>query len=84
MNRRGRPIGKGKPFAPVPLHGLRAARIAAGETLEQAGALIGVNKSHMGKFETGATRLDVARALVLARHYRIPIESFIDYSARRF
>lgn len=75
---RGRPIGTGKPFAPVPLKGLRKARLAAGENQEQAGALIGVNKSHFSKIEIGQTRLDIARALVLARHYGVPIESFIE------
>lgn len=75
---RGRPIGTGKPFVPIALNGLRKARIAAGENQEQAGALIGVNKSHFSKMEIGQTRLDVARALVLARHYGIPIESFIE------
>lgn len=74
---RGRPAGApAKPFKPFPLPGLRAARLAAGDTLEAMGELLGANKSHASKIELGQVRLDVERALVLARHYGLPVERF--------
>lgn len=74
---RGRPAGaEPKPFEPFPLPGLRAARLRAGESLAQLGRVLGVNKSHASKIELGQVRLDVERALKLARHYGIPVERF--------
>lgn len=78
QRKRGRPPGSGAKFVPVPLPGLKAARLAAGETLLEAGQRIGVNAAHMRKLEAGTVRLDVARAAVLARGFRITIESMLE------
>lgn len=77
---RGRPAvgrGNGKPAEMTPLPGLRLAREAAGETLDDMGALLGVNRSHASKIELGQVRLDVGRAVRLARHYGVAVESFL-------
>lgn len=79
--KRGRPAvgrGNGKPAQSTPLPGLRQARERAGESQAQAGAVVGVNKSHMGKIEQGQVRLDVGRALALARHYGITVEQMAE------
>ena len=67
----------GKSALAIPLDGLKAARIAAGETLQQAGARIELTKSHYAKAESGAVRLDIARLAVLARAYGVTLESFL-------
>jgi len=41
------------------------------------GAAIGVTKSHYGKFESGALRLDVRRAKTLADKLGIQMESML-------
>jgi len=56
---------------------LRAARIAAGHTLQSAGEMIGVSKAHYGKIERGLNRLDVARAVQIARLLGVSVESFL-------
>lgn len=47
-------------------------------TQEEAGALIGVNKSLYGKFENGKNRLDVFRASVLAHRLQCSIDDFFE------
>lgn len=79
--KRGRPAGSGSKFDPVPLPGLKAARLAAGESLLAAGQRIGVNAAHMRKLEAGTVRLDVARAATLASAYKLPVESFLSDKA---
>lgn len=74
---RGRPVGSRKPMPVAPLAGLNAARTSAGLTLEQCGEVLGVNKAHMSKIERGVVRLDVARAVRLARWLGVSVESFL-------
>ncbi|WP_243455983.1 helix-turn-helix transcriptional regulator [Sphingosinicella sp. BN140058] len=74
---RGRPRGPAKPFVPIPLRGLRALRIEASLTLENVGALLDVNRAHYRKFETGAVRLDINRAKILADYFGVPIEGLL-------
>lgn len=74
---RGRPVGSGKKFEPVPLPGLTHWRVHFGETRLTAGERIGVNASHMRKLELGTVRLDLARAKVLADAYSVPVEWFL-------
>lgn len=78
--KRGRPpgaAGKAVKLNP-PLPGLRAARIAAGVSMADLGAAIGVNKSHMSKIELGQTRLDLGKAAILARALGITIDSMME------
>lgn len=77
--RKGRPprarSSRRKEARPVPLPGLRAARVAAGDTQETAGHLIGATKAHYGKYELGRVPLDLTSAALLARRYGVAIES---------
>lgn len=74
---RGRPVGSGKPMPVVPLVGLHAARTSAALSLSQCAEVIGVTKDHMAKIERGVVRLDVARAVRLARWIGVSVESFL-------
>lgn len=78
--KRGRPLGAASFFKvdKTPLAGLRAARLKAGFTQEQAGAVIGTNKSHYGKLELGTVRLDTARAGKLAKLFGVTVDSFLN------
>lgn len=55
---------------------LRAARIAAGLTLVDAGRAIGKSASHLSKIERGAVTLLFVDAVALARRYGVPVETF--------
>jgi transcriptional regulator with XRE-family HTH domain len=58
-----------------PLKGLKALR---GDTPQrEIGALIGVTQSQLNKFETGAVRLDLHRAAVLAKHFGVSIDMLL-------
>lgn len=77
LKKRGRPAGPAKPMPIVPLNGLHVRRKAKGYSLEAIGALIGVNKAHMGKIEKGIVRLDIVRAAVIANHLGCDIGSLL-------
>lgn len=61
----------------TPLAGLKAARLERGLSGEAMGAAIGVTKSHYGKLESGAVRLDIHRAKVLADKLGVTMESLL-------
>lgn len=56
---------------------LRAARLAAGYTLQRAGEAIGKTASHLSKIERGAVTLTAADAVTLGRAYGVTVESMM-------
>ena len=61
----------------APLPALRAARLAAGLTVTDAGALIARTPSHYAKIERGECALFARDALTLARAYGVTVESVL-------
>lgn len=56
---------------------IAAARIAAGMTQEQAGALIGRNQGHYGKIERGDLALKADDALTLCRAWNVTLSQLL-------
>lgn len=61
---------------PQPLDGLRRARLAAGYTQREAGALFGVTQSQFAKYEFGRLELRARDAVTLAEAFGVTVESF--------
>jgi transcriptional regulator with XRE-family HTH domain len=61
----------------VPLHGLRERRLFRNISQVSMAALIDLQQSHYRRIETGEIRLDVHRALVLARSLGCSIEELM-------
>ena len=59
-----------------PLTGLRSRRVELGVSQEEAGKLLGINKSHYGKFELGHNRLSYEQARTLAKALSLNMEDF--------
>lgn len=59
------------------LTGLRNARIRAGLTQAQAGALIGAGQSTFAKYERGALALRAADALTLCRAFGVDLAELL-------
>lgn len=60
-----------------PLDGLRERRMFRGITQADMADTIGVNQSHYRQFEAGGVRLDVHRALLLAKRLGCTIEELL-------
>ncbi|UUV43249.1 immunity repressor [Rhodobacter phage RcCWillis] len=57
---------------------LQAARMAAGLSQKEAGAMIGKTQSHYAKFENGRIGLSADAALILCKAFDLSLDDLLE------